>query len=80
MSIKAFQRERIITHDLRRATLVLEKAAGDAGDTFLQYLYGIAVLHLEERAGLRQKRQRASPSYEPDSTVRKLAKELISTT
>ena len=44
----------LIKHDMRRATVVLETAAHDVGDEFLQYLYGMAALHLEEQSGKHQ--------------------------
>ncbi len=55
-------------HDMRRATMLLEAAARDIGDEFLQYLYGMAALHLEEQSG---KHRRIEPSAlnDPQITV-----------
>ena len=42
-------------------TVTLEKAAGDLGDAFLQYLYRLARLHIEERAGVSRGKNRHPP-------------------
>ena len=41
---------RISANNLRRRTEALHRAAGELGDDFLQYLFGMALLHIDERA------------------------------
>jgi hypothetical protein len=53
---------------MHRRTVTLEKAAGDLGDDFLQYLYQLARIHIEERAGIRHEELLETPSSE-DSDV-----------
>lgn len=62
-------------HDMRRATIVLETAARDIGDAFLQYLYGMAALHLEEHQG---KRRRINPSASNDPQITMAANLILS--
>jgi hypothetical protein len=47
----SFDAPRLIRHDMRRTAEVLEVAASGIGDEFLQYLFGMAILHLDEKAG-----------------------------
>ncbi len=56
---------------MRYATVVLEEAARDIGDGFLQYLYGMAALHLEEQSG---KHQRGDPPALNDPHIAMAAK------
>ena len=42
--------------EMHRRTAELIAAAGAIGDTFLQYLYEMALRHLEEQAGLRNEK------------------------
>jgi hypothetical protein len=46
------QRPRVSPHNIRARTASLHEAAGKLGDPFLQYLYQMALLHLDELAGL----------------------------
>jgi hypothetical protein len=49
-------------------TVTLEKEAGELGDTFLQYLYRLARLHIEEQVGIRHEEHlKAPPSKDADS-------------
>ena len=61
----------LLKHDIRRTTVVLETAAHDIGDEFLQYLYGMAVLHLEQQGG---KHQRIEPPLKNDPQIAMAAK------
>jgi hypothetical protein len=65
---------RLIVHDMLRTTAVLEKAASDAGDDFLQYLYAMALLHLEERLG---KRRAPEPFNGKNSSIERLAQMIM---
>ena len=40
--------------EMHRRTSALAKEAGASGDAFLQYLYALALSHLEEKAGIRR--------------------------
>ena len=71
------KRSNIVPHDMCRATAVLERAAADSGDYFLQYLYGVAILHLEEGAGIRHDADREPSSDDVDPDIAKLAKNLL---
>ncbi len=57
--------------DARRITARLEAVAKDDGDDFLQYLYGMAILHIDEKA--RGLRKPALP-VPPDPNIAKAAK------
>jgi hypothetical protein len=46
------QRPRVSPNNIRARTASLHEAAGKLGDPFLQYLYQMALLHLDELAGL----------------------------
>jgi hypothetical protein len=49
-------------------TVTLEKEAGELGDGFLQYLYRLARLHIEEQVGIRHEEHlKPPPSRDPDS-------------
>ena len=67
----------MILNDLWRTTVILEQAASDSGDDFLQYIYGMAVLHLNERRNRIDKRQLVSGSDDIDPRIGKLAKTLL---
>ena len=61
----------LLRRDMRRATVVLETAAHSIGDEFLQYLYEMAALHLEEEIGKRQRRGRPASNDPQDHLGRK---------
>jgi hypothetical protein len=48
-------------HTIRRKTAALEFTAYKMGDPFLQAMYAAARHHLEERLGIRLRRQRQLP-------------------
>jgi hypothetical protein len=53
---------------IHRRTVTLEKEAGELGDHFLQYLYRLARIHIEEQVGIRHEEHlKAPPSKDPDS-------------
>lgn len=60
--------------DMRRATMVLEAAARDIGDEFLQYLYGMVALHLEEQSG---NHRRIEPRALNDPKITMAAKMIV---
>jgi hypothetical protein len=45
------QRPRVGPHDIRARTALLYDAACKVGDPFLQYLYQMTIIHLDELAG-----------------------------
>ena len=49
---------------IHNRTVTLEKEAGELGDTFLQYLYRLARLHIEEMVGIRHDELRDAASSE----------------
>lgn len=61
--------------DMHRKTSALAAAADDAGDQFLHYLYGLALRHLEERAGTPPQDGGEDP-YPPDKLIQELAEKL----
>lgn len=56
----AREQPRITTDELHGRTAALARAAGEAGDDFLKYLYVMALRHIEEEAGSVHERQRTS--------------------
>lgn len=52
--------------ELHRRTAELITAADAIGDTFLQYLYGLALRHLEEQAGVRNEKVELAQPVAPD--------------
>lgn len=55
-------RTRISASDFRRRTEVLHRAAGAAGDDFLQYLFGMALLYLDSQLRSNVGRRVESPA------------------
>jgi hypothetical protein len=80
LSVKPFATQRLNRQDLRVATEILEKAAGEAGDAFLQYLYRMAILHLEVQAGIRSKKDICGQPREVDPRIGRCAVRLIAIT
>lgn len=51
--------------DMHRRTSLLAEAAGSSGDDFLQYLYGLALAHLEEKGAKQPGKMRRPPPTIP---------------
>ena len=64
-------------YNTRRTTAALERAAARAGDYFLQYLYLMALDHLDDRLGVKDRRRPHLPPLEGDAVVKRMAKRLV---
>jgi hypothetical protein len=64
------------TYNIRRTTAALERVAARQGDYFLQYLYLMALHHLDDRIGVRDRRRPHLPPFEGDAVVKRMAKRL----
>lgn len=67
------KKPRISPNSIRRRTEALHRAAGEAGDNFLQYMFGMALLHLDNQAARIHDQGATTPGGD-DPQVAKAAK------
>lgn len=62
--------------EMHRRTAALIESAGELNDRFLQYLYGLALRHLEETSGVKRNEQPHVSSRLHDPAIAELADKL----
>lgn len=63
--MRSVDASRLVRMDMRRTVEILDSAARDIGDNFLQYLFGMTIIYLDEKVGNRQPFDDAQPPTDP---------------